>query len=509
MKIPMSSIRKPYIVFVNHEEFIKAAYDQGYEYVVFYDDGIIPKKVVYELKKFNKAALLIYYVDKNDELPFHFEGDSFLEKCDFMDLSGMKIKKGKARETIDSFESAVRLFPSVDMIEKRLAEYGLIKSTDYTNRCGNCHAKLKRGDKFCRYCGTPRGEGLFEPYENELCTVYGPPILTKHECLSCGYKWQANDLGGDNARYCPKCRGELESEDYVITCGGMEKPVPFFDDEIEADLGDDIETHIDKKIDLNRIVYQCAIDFLNDIKPEGVNLENYYISNWKEITSLKDVFVQFIASAQNYQRMPNVIKFNERKPEIAEYLHDFDYMIVKDMSPKELYDSFREMFNIRSKDSKYNSWQKWSNSIVDSAKFVSEFKDVDDFKSFVGRFDYNTETRMALPLLISKKISGIGFALACDLLKELGFTDYPKPDVHLMDVFSALGLSENDEISTFEAIVRMSEICMEFDPKATPYKVDKVFWLICSGKFNKDSNEINIGRHKDEFIEYARRKMAE
>lgn len=108
---------------------------------------------------------------------------------------------------------------------------------------------------------------------------------------------------------------------------------------------------------------------------------------------------------------------------------------------------------------------------------------------------------MALPLLISQKISGVGFALACDTLKELGFTNYPKPDVHLMDVFSALGLSDNDPVSTFEAIVKMSENCKVFDAEVSPYKVDKIFWLICSGRFYLETPEINIGRHKKQFVE--------
>ena len=32
-------------------------------------------------------------------------------------------------------------------------------STDYTDRCGNCHEFLGKEDRFCRYCGTRRGEG--------------------------------------------------------------------------------------------------------------------------------------------------------------------------------------------------------------------------------------------------------------------------------------------------------------------------------------------------------------
>ena len=251
------------------------------------------------------------------------------------------------------------------------------------------------------------------------------------------------------------------------------------------------------------MIYNAARDYLDSIKPKGVDLEEYYRGDRRDYSSLTDVFIQLIASAQNYQRMPNVIKFNERRDRIAELTSGFDYQLIKDVSPDDLYQTFRSEFNPGGADSNRNCWHKWSKSVVDSAKFVSEFSDVDDFEEFVNRFSYNVSTRMALPLLISQKISGIGFALACDALKELGFTNYPKPDVHLMDVFSALGLSEDNPISTFEAIVRMSDHCKAVNSDVTPYKVDKIFWLICSGRFYLEKPPITLGRHKSEFIMYA------
>ena len=69
-----------------------------------------------------------------------------------------------------------------------------------------------------------------------------------------------------------------------------------------------------------------------------------------------------------------------------------------------------------------------------------------------------------------------------------------------MDVFSALELSENEPISTFEAIVRMADECRRIDSSATPYKVDKIFWLLCSGKFYLEKPELSLGRHKESFI---------
>lgn len=250
--------------------------------------------------------------------------------------------------------------------------------------------------------------------------------------------------------------------------------------------------------------YQLAYTYLVDMLPKGLaeaDLQEYFISDRGNFASVQDVYEQFIYSAQNYQSMPNVIKYDQRRDQIKDILVGFNVHAIKDMNVDELYYKFREVFKVTSKDTKQNSWRKWSRSAIDAAKFMSNFKDADDFRGFVAQFDYNRPTRMALPLLISTKISGIGFALACDTLKELGYLSYPKPDVHLTEVFSQLELSEADPISVFEAIVEMAEVCREVDPQSSPYKLDKIIWLICSGKFYLD--DISVGRHKDDFIKYV------
>ena len=83
---------------------------------------------------------------------------------------------------------------------------------DYSGKCGNCHSILEDDDKYCRYCGTPRGEGAFLPYKNIVMCIYAPPIETKHKCKKCGYSWVTNALGRDRAEYCPRCRGKLKSK---------------------------------------------------------------------------------------------------------------------------------------------------------------------------------------------------------------------------------------------------------------------------------------------------------
>lgn len=257
-----------------------------------------------------------------------------------------------------------------------------------------------------------------------------------------------------------------------------------------------------------QMVYTEAQQYLLNMIPETMlpaDIEKYFIGDRRDFASLQDVYEQFIHSAQNYQGMPKVIKYDERRDQIKNILHNFDIHIIKEMDVDELYQSFRKEFKVISRDSKQNSWRKWSCSAIDAAKFMSNFKNVDDFKVFVAQFDYNLPTRMALPLLISTKIKGIGFALACDTLKELGYLNYPKPDVHLIEVFNQLGLSEEDPAAVFEAVVAMADACKEIDPEVTPYKIDKIIWLICSGRFYLD--DITVGRHKDEFITYVKTKL--
>ena len=62
--------------------------------------------------------------------------------------------------------------------------------------------------------------------------------------------------------------------------------------------------------------------------------------------------------------------------------------------------------------------------------------------------------------------------------KELGYVNFPKPDVHLRDIFTALELCQDgdDDDQLFKAIIRVAG-----NANVTPYNVDKTFWLIGSG----------------------------
>ena len=149
---------------------------------------------------------------------------------------------------------------------------------------------------------------------------------------------------------------------------------------------------------------------------------------------------------------------------------------------------------------KRNAWVMYSKGILSCAKFLSNFKSLKDFDRFVRSFFENEFSTAALPMLLEKEIYGFGFAIACDFLKELGYPQYGKPDVHLKDIFEELSIvTERSDYEVFKQIVRIANLTKE-----DPVIVDKIFWLIGSGNFHESG--IKIGRQKENFYKYIKSK---
>ena len=154
-------------------------------------------------------------------------------------------------------------------------------------------------------------------------------------------------------------------------------------------------------------------------------------------------------------------------------------------------------------------WPRYCRSILSGARFLSRFSSAEDFYGWVDSFDEDERSRPALPLLLAQEIEGFGFALACDFLKERGYENFSKPDVHVKDILRALGLStwEATDYEVFRAVARIAR-----NAGVTPYNVDKLFWLIGSGNVYEDphvGNRGRIGSKKEEFIEVAKAQLEE
>ncbi|MEQ8676150.1 MAG: hypothetical protein RLP44_10025 [Aggregatilineales bacterium] len=145
-----------------------------------------------------------------------------------------------------------------------------------------------------------------------------------------------------------------------------------------------------------------------------------------------------------------------------------------------------------------------------SQKQFQNGKDVYDY------FDayYEPNPTELINHLLSIKISGkkllygLGQGLLRDALKELGYTNFVKPDVHIKDI--AVGLNI---VQTQNSDAKVAEVVADVAHRGgiTPYYLDKFFFLIGSGEVYRKGHEYIRNRlkrddsisRKNSFIEYV------
>lgn len=223
-----------------------------------------------------------------------------------------------------------------------------------------------------------------------------------------------------------------------------------------------------------------------------------YLHVTREDLRLENIAEQLFRSLQNKQMYPNIIKFDKNIDQFRKILEDFNcHDILRRYNDSDrLLNEFVDKFNITKPQNTKSAWSMYAKSIISAASFLSTFNSGEEFNVFVKRFSLNDISEAALPLLLEKEIFGLGFSLACDFLKELGYTNYSKPDVHIKDIFKSLEISDGSDYDTFKKIIMISR-----SASATAYRVDKMLWLICSGNYYLHDMKINSSR-KD-FINFC------
>lgn len=254
-----------------------------------------------------------------------------------------------------------------------------------------------------------------------------------------------------------------------------------------------------------KFVFESARSFLDDIiaenpKLSGATLEQH-LNPQSKFDNLCDAHLRLIESLSNRNRMASVIGFNKREKEMREILFGYDpvKILAGYKNADDLLEKFRKSFGLQNALGKRTLWRKFSEGIISGSYFMATFRDKNDFDRFIKNFSFNKYTKAALPMLLSEEIKGYGFALACDFLKELGYRDYPKPDVHLKEIFYQLGLSESREpYKVYKSVIEMADVVGE-----DAYTVDKIFWLIGSGKFYL----VKVKGNRDKFIKSIKGKF--
>jgi len=159
------------------------------------------------------------------------------------------------------------------------------------------------------------------------------------------------------------------------------------------------------------------------------------------------------------------------------------------------------MFEKEPNPSEQSVIPQFCKGVLSAAYFFHQFHKAQDFYEWVDAFKQDEKARLDLPTLLSQEVHGLGFALATDFLKEIGYNGFGKPDAKTKAIFSELGLIPTGEdteqdAATFEAIARMAR-----NTGRTAYEVDKIFWLLGTGYFYKHG--ITIASPKNGFIAAA------
>lgn len=263
-------------------------------------------------------------------------------------------------------------------------------------------------------------------------------------------------------------------------------------------------------------VYNQAYAFLEDELQEHtsdskkvLSEELKYYGNI-ELFELSAVYKRLLESLINRQGFPNFIgkeSINKMHDILFEYDCRETYAAYGENLEKLLI-KFKKRFPDKRIDLAYprSAWVQFAKSIISSAKFLSVFDNYSEFDEFVRSFSPNEHTIAALPMLLATEVHGAGFALACDFLKESGYVNYGKPDVHLRDIFIGTGVLKSDcsDLDIFKTIIKIAR-----EVNQEPVTVDKIFWMIGSGKFER-GNPLMIGRKKDKFIDsYLKNKSTD
>jgi hypothetical protein len=255
-------------------------------------------------------------------------------------------------------------------------------------------------------------------------------------------------------------------------------------------------------------LYEFAYNFLLSFENVTKSILDCHLEpDFDKPKDLNKIYLKLCESAQNRQMSAKVIGQSIGGIEnLGKLLFNFDLKKVTEKYKKNEWNKL--LIDITStlkpkgqiRITNRSIWPQFCQSVIESAYFLNTFDNVIDFYNWADFFVHDKKAKLALPLLISTEIHGIGFPLACDFLKEIGYVEYGKPDIHLRDIFIALSIINPFEKSVikrdFEILHVIDKIA--FENNITPYAVDKVFWLIGSGNFY--SSNLKIGGQKQKFI---------
>jgi len=257
----------------------------------------------------------------------------------------------------------------------------------------------------------------------------------------------------------------------------------------------------------NIFIYQKAIEYLWE-HSQGLTQEIFetYLDD-KRKTTMNEVFQVAVFSFRDWNPQFGKSGITEHAEEIKALFKDFDLQYfnkeIRTLPDDELDVLFKKAFG-----GSNNAYKKVKENVCDSAKYLSEFKNVTEMYGYFDSFDSTKkEERDKLIQIIVNKVKWWGAALVPNWLKDIGMSNYSKPDDHVKFIISSLGLSSDNEYDVMEAVFRMAEDFKSVDDQASAFKLDRIIWLIGSGNFYNHKGIVTFNGNRTEFVEMIKAEL--
>lgn len=238
---------------------------------------------------------------------------------------------------------------------------------------------------------------------------------------------------------------------------------------------------------------EMVLDFIRDNKVP------------KRPQTLNKLMIQFLSSAFSYNRIRKQLrKINREKyyrdyypiredhEKILAYLLDDERFLLEDywypLKFESLIKEVERKGQYKNQHIISDYWLEHIMGILRTAptKLIEiTNQDVNTFYAMVDRISNNdfdndifkkAEALWVFATQLSIGISNVGTNLMCDFLKESGFTDYAKMDIHMIRSMSeVLNIYSCSKLSDFESFAVTQWIASKI--KMTPFKLDKILYV--------------------------------
>jgi hypothetical protein len=273
-------------------------------------------------------------------------------------------------------------------------------------------------------------------------------------------------------------------------------------------------------------IYRLTKQYIEEEMLQRIGVEvstlDWYLKPQVDQTklSLNDIYERLLVHAKNkgyggraIERIFGVESLygapkDERWKKLRKLLFDFDpHKVYKSFTIYSLFAELKEKDFVPAGEEPTNHVYGFCRSITTGAMHLSQFESPQAFFHHVEQMGETILSEL-------REISGFGEALPSDFLKELGFDQYSKPDIHTMDICYKLSLikANNDARGTITALTSIAKSVGQ-----TPYNIDRMFWLIGSGNFYGErevdqkarlhwNSKNSAEKRRSNFIEWYKKK---